>query len=129
VNNVLEVREGFGTYQLELTSINLGGDCIKNQLLGLPGRDQETESVRRTTHSSGDACKEGTPSPVAIIDQWTTYWAPTGPSWHPGYERLPVGRGGDLLQTFDSERIRGELDDRPAGEATRDPVWSRITYF
>jgi mannonate dehydratase len=129
VENVRELRERFARYDLELTGIGLGGDCIKNQLLGLPGRDAEIERVCRTIRSIGEAYGDGAPSPVVILDQRTTYWAPKGPSWHPGYERLPVGRGGAVLQTFDAERIYGELDDRPAGEVGREEVWSRIAYF
>ena len=129
VDDVLGMRERFEKYDLELTGIGLGGDCIKNQLLGLPGRDREIENVCRTIRSIGEAYNDGAPSPVVIIDQRTTYWAKGGPFWHPGYERLPVGRGGALLTTFDAERIRGELDDRPAGEVSREEVWSRITYF
>ncbi|MGD9046422.1 MAG: mannonate dehydratase [Anaerolineae bacterium] len=129
VDNVLEMRERFARYELELTGIGLGGDCIKNQLLGLPERDREIENVCRTIRSIGQAYQDGAPSPVVIIDQRTTYWAAKGPSWHPGYERLPVGRGGAVLQTFDAERIQGELDDKPAGEVSRDEVWARIAYF
>ena len=129
VGNVVEIRERFASYDLELTGIGLGGDCIKNQLLGLPDRDREIENVCQTIRSIGEAYRDGAPSPVVIIDQRTTYWAPKGPSWHPGYERLPVGRGGVLLQTFDAERIRGELDDKPAGEVSREEVWSRIAYL
>jgi mannonate dehydratase len=124
--DVLQMRERFAGYDLELTGIGLGGDCIKHQLLGLPGRDREIENVCKTIRSMGQAYEDGAPSPVVIIDQRTTYWAPKGPSWHPGYERLPVGRGGTVLQTFDVERIRGELDDKPAGEVSNDEVWSRI---
>ena len=127
--NVLEMRERFARYDLELTGIGLGGDCIKNQLLGLPERDREIENVCQTVRSIGQAYQDGAPSPVIIIDQRTTYWAPKGPSWHPGYERLPVGRGGVVLQTFDAERIQGELDDKPAGEVSNDEVWSRMAYF
>ena len=129
VDNVLEMRERFDKYDLELTGIGLGGDCIKNQLLGLPERDREIENVCRTIRSIGEAYADGAPSPVVIIDQRTTYWARGGPSWHPGYERLPVGRGGARLTTFDVERIKGELDDRPAGEVPKEVVWSRIAYF
>jgi mannonate dehydratase len=128
-DNVLEMRERFARYDLELTGIGLGGDCIKNQLLGLPARDREIENVCTTIRSIGEAYKDGALSPVVIIDQRTTYWAPKGPSWHPGYERLPVGRGGVMLQTFDAERIRGDLDDRPAGEVSLKEVWSRIAYL
>lgn len=127
--NVREMRERFDRYELELTGIGLGGSCIKNQLLGLPGRDQEIDNVCQTIRSIGEAYGDGAPSPVIIIDQRTTYWAPKGPSWHPGYERLPAGRGGAVLQTFDAGRIQGELDDKPAGEVSREEVWARIEYF
>jgi len=40
-----------------------------------------------------------------------------------------MGLGGARLTTFDAERITGELDDRPAGEVSREEVWSRIGYF
>jgi len=128
-DNVLEMRERFARYDLELTGIGLGGDCIKHQLLGLPERDREIENVCKTIRSIGEVYRDGAPSPVVIIDQRTTYWAPKGPSWHPGYERLPAGGGGVLLQTFDAERIQGDLDDKPAGEVSREEVWSRIAYF
>lgn len=153
VDDVLEMRERFAKYDLELTGIGLGGECIKNQLLGLPERDREIENVCRTIRSIGEAypderdasspdepprsrsagrdasSPDGASSPVLIIDQRTTYWARGGPWWHPGYERLPIGRGGTRLTTFDAERITGELDDRPAGEVSAEEVWSRIAYF
>ena len=129
VDNVLEMRARCDRYELELTGIGLGGECLKNQLLGLPQRDREIENVCRTIRSIGEAYQDGAQSPVIIIDQRTTYWAPKGPSWHPGYERLPVGRGGAVLQTFDGERIQGELDDKPAGEVSREEVWSRIAHL
>jgi len=129
VDNVVEMRKRFEKYDLELTGIGLGGECIKNQLLGLPGRDREIENVCKTIRSIGEVYADGAPSPVFIIDQRTTYWARGGPWWHPGYQRLPIGRGGVHLTTFDAERIKGELDDRPAGEVSREEVWSRIAYF
>lgn len=135
VEDVLEMRKRFDKYDLELTGIGLGGDCIKNQLLGLPERDREIENVCRTIRSIGEAYADraasdgGASSPVVIVDQRTTYWAKKDLSWHPGYERLPVGRGGTVLTTFDAERLKGELDDRPAGEVSNDQVWSRIACF
>ena len=129
VGDVWEMRGRFARYNLELTGIGLGGDCIKNQLLGLPERDREIDNVCRTIRAIGRAYEDGAPSPVVIIDQRTTYWAPRGPFWHPGYERLPIGRGGVYLTTFDAQRIQGELDDKPAGEVSAEEVWSRIAYF
>lgn len=129
VDDVVEMRRRFERHDLELTGIGLGGTCIKNQLLGLPGRDAEIANVCRTLRSIGEAYADGAPSPVVIIDQRTTYWAPRGPHWHPGYERRPVGRGGVQMTTFDAARIQGELDDRPAGEVSREEVWARIAYF
>jgi len=128
-DDVSTMRSRFEKYDLELTGIGLGGDCIKEQLLGLPGRDREIENVCKTLRSIGEAYQDGAPSPVVIIDQRTTYWAPKGPAWHPGYERQPVGRGGTILTTFDSSLITGELDDLPAGEVKNEEVWSRIRYF
>jgi mannonate dehydratase len=128
-DDVAQMRRRLAKYDLELTGIGLGGECIKNQLLGLPGRDAEIGNVCRTIRSIGQAYADGAPAPVIIIDQRTTYWAKGGPWWHPGYERLPLGRGGALLTTFDIERIQGKLDDRPAGEVSREEVWSRIAYF
>ena len=127
--DVRSMRRRFDKYDLELTGIGLGGQCVKNQLLGLPERAEEIENVCRTIRSIGEAYQDGAPSPVVIIDQRTTYWAPKGPMWHPGYERQPVGRGGTLLTTFDSGRLVGELDDQPAGEVSNEEVWSRIRYF
>ena len=101
----------------------------------MPERDREIDNVCRTIRAIGEAYADGAPSrpgrtsPVIIIDQRTTYWAPKGPFWHPGYERLPVGRGGVHLTTFDAERIHGEMDDKPAGEVSAEEVWSRIAYF
>ena len=129
VDNVLEMRARFDKYDLELTGIGLGGECVKNQLLGLPERDREIENVIRTIRSIGEAYGDGAPSPVVIIDQRTTYWARRGPSGHPGYEKLPVGRGGAILTTFDADRLTGEQDDAPAGEVSNEQVWSRIAYL
>jgi mannonate dehydratase len=129
VDNVLEMRERFDRYGLELTGIGLGGDCVKHQLLGLPERDREIENVCRTIRSIGEAYADGAPSPVIIIDQRTTYWAKKGPAGSPGYARLPVGRGGTVLTTFDAQRLKGDLDDAPAGEVSNEEVWSRIAYF
>jgi len=129
VDNVLEMRNRFAKYDLELTGIGLGGECVKHQLLGLPARDREIENVTRTIRSIGKAYADGAPAPVVIIDQRTTYWARNGPSPHPGYERLPVGRGGTILTTFDADRLTGEQNDAPAGKVSREEVWSRIAYF
>jgi mannonate dehydratase len=128
-DDVAGMRERLARYELELTGIGLGGECLKHQLLGLPGRDREIENVCKTIRSIGEAYADGAPSPVVIIDQRTTYWAKKGPWWHPGYERLPLGRGGAYLTDFDAARLQGELDDRPAGEVAREEVWSRMAYL
>jgi mannonate dehydratase len=147
VEDVREMRERFARYELELTGIGLGADCIKNQLLGLPGRDREIENVCRTIRSMGEAYADvliradpepsrfenrGASLPVLIIDQRTTYWAVGGnypgriSPGNPGYARLPVGRGGAYLTTFDAQR--NEMD-APAGQVSSAEVWSRIAYF
>lgn len=128
-DQVAEMRERFDKYDLELTGIGLGGDAVKNQLLGLPERDRDIENVCRTIRAIGEAYHDGAPSPVIIIDQRTTYWAKGGNWWHPGFEREPVGRGGTMYTTFDTGRMVDELDDRPAGEVSSDEVWERIAYF
>lgn len=66
--DVRSIRERFDRYDLELTGIGLGGDCIKKQLLGLPGRDREIDNVCRTIRSIGEAYQNGAPPPVIIID-------------------------------------------------------------
>ncbi len=128
VDNVLAMRKRFDKYDLELTGIGLGGDCLKNQLLGLPERDREIENVCRTIRSIGEAYIDGAPSPVVIIDQRTTYWATGKSGPQPGYEWLPVGKGGAYFNTFDLERDKDKMD-KPAGEVSRAEVWSRIAYF
>ena len=52
---------------------------MKNQPLGLPGRDREIENVCRTIRSIAEAYVDGAPSPVVVIDQRTAYWAKGGP--------------------------------------------------
>ncbi|MFL7869189.1 MAG: hypothetical protein AB8I58_10195, partial [Anaerolineales bacterium] len=47
--DVRAMRARFDKYDLELTGIGLGGECVKNQLLGLPGCDQEIENVKQLT--------------------------------------------------------------------------------
>lgn len=129
VDNVLEMRERFAKYDLELTGIGLGGECVKHQLLGLSERDREIENVSRTIQSIGQAYADGAPSPVVIIDQRTTYWASSDSPQQTGYERLPTGRGGTVLQTFDADRLDDEGDVGPAGKVSNAEVWSRIAYF
>ena len=75
VENVAQIRERFERYDLDLTGIGLGARVIKNQLLGLPGRDREVENVCRTIRNMGEAYRDKPPqdSPVLIIDQRTTY--------------------------------------------------------
>ncbi len=65
-DDVREMRTRFAKYDLELTGIGLDGDCVKHQLLGLPGRDQEIENVNATIRSIGETYSDGAPSPVVI---------------------------------------------------------------
>jgi mannonate dehydratase len=124
VENVAQMRERFDRYDLDLTGIGLGARVIKNQLLGLPGRDREVENVCRTIRNIGEAYKDRAPqdSPVLIIDQRTTYWV----GRNPGYARLPLGRGGAVLTSFDADR---DSMDVPAGEVSSEEVWERIAYL
>jgi mannonate dehydratase len=125
VDEVSQMRERFEKYDLELTGIGLGAECIKDQLLGLPGRDGEIENVCRTICNMGEAYKDiPSASPVLIIDQRVTYWA----GRNPGYARLPLGRGGVHLTSFDYERGKDKMD-APAGQVSSEEVWSRIAYL
>ena len=130
LQDVREMRARFERHGLELTGIGLGAEVIKNQLLGLPERDREIENVCRTIRSIGRAYDDLGPesTPVLIIDQRITYWAVGDdyPRGNPGYARLPVGRGGAYLTTFDAER---DEMDAPAGEVSREEVWARIAYL
>ncbi len=128
-DNVREVRKRFVKYELELTGIGLGADCLKNQLLGLPARDRDVEHVCRTIRAIGEAYKDAPQAPVVIIDQRITYWAAGEyPGMHPGFARLPDGRGGAVRTSFDAARYQGK-EDRPAGEVSSDEVWSRLAYL
>lgn len=127
--DVLKMRRRFDKYNLELTGIGLGGQVIKNQLCGLPGREEEMENVARTVRAIGEAYRDNPEAaPVVIIDQRLTYWAVGGeyPPQNPGYAREPVGRGGVVLTTFDLERAE---PDAPAGEVSYEEAWERISYF
>ncbi len=123
-DNVAQMRERFDRYELELTGIGLGAQVIVNQLLGLPERDREIENVSRTIRSMGEAYRDLPPerSPVLIMDQRLTYW--TGPN--PGYARLPIGRGGAVLTSFDAGR---DPMDAPVGEVPSEETWARIAYL
>lgn len=130
VEDVAEMRERFERFDLELTGVGLGADVVKRQLLGLPGREQDVEVVAQTIRSMGQAYRDRAPerSPVLIIDQRVTYWAVGEgyPAGNPGYARLPLGRGGAVLTSFDV--ARGEMD-APADHVTREQVWERIAYL
>ena len=121
---MLKLRESFEKYDLTLNAAGLGAKVIKNQLLGLPGRDREIDNVCKTLRNMGEAG-----IPIVIIDQRITYWA-QGADYGPertGYASLPVGRGGTRLTTFDAARIRA--DEAPAGQVSRSECWDRILYF
>jgi len=121
-----EMRERFEHHQLILTGIGLGGQCLKNQLLGRPERDQEIDCVRETIRRIGKVFgdKPLWDRPVIIIDQRLTYWAKEG--WS-GVKRV-AGRGGVLLHDFDASRD-AHLADAPAGNVAPEEAWARIAYL
>jgi len=120
------LRDRFDKHDLALTGIGLGGRALKNQLLGLPGRDREVANVCETIRRIGEVYsdKSASESPVIIIDQRVTYWARTG--WT-GTARVR-GRGGVLLHDFDASRD-AHLQDAPAGSVSLDEVWERMAYL
>ncbi len=125
------MRRRFEKYDLALTGVGIGGQVVKNQLLGLPEREQDMKNVARTLRAMGEAYQDKPQdAPVLIIDQRLTYWAVGGeyPSQNPGYQRLPIGRGGTVLTTFDLERDK-HLLDAPCGEVSYDEAWARVCYF
>ena len=124
VEPLRELRDRFERYDLTLNAAGLGAKVIKQQLLGLPGRDREIDNVCKTIRNMGEAG-----IPILIIDQRITYWA-QGPEYGPeqtGYASLPVGRGGTRLTTFDAARIRP--NEAPAGQVSQAECWDRILYF
>lgn len=123
LDGLLEMRERFARYNLEMTGIGLGGQVVKNQLLGCPGRERDVENVCRTIQVMGEAYRDTANSPVVIIDQRITYWVREG---FTGAARLPIGRGGALLYSFDISR--GEMD-APAGQVSSAEVWERMAYL
>ncbi|MAS37872.1 MAG: hypothetical protein CL610_28005 [Anaerolineaceae bacterium] len=119
------LRRRFEKYDLALTGVGIGGQVVKNQLLGLPDREADIANVARTIRSIGEAYQDQPENaPVLIIDQRITYWA----EGRPGYTNLPVGRGGTVLLDFDAEAHASEMD-KPAGDVPYDEAWSRIAYF
>ena len=124
------LRGRFAKYQLELTGVGLGGAVLKNQLLGLPERDDDIAKVCETIRAIGAAYADAPEqAPVVIIDQRLTYWVNDGRYMHnkPGYSDQPVGRGGTVLLDFD---YRAEdVTDAPAGIVPYDEAWARIAYL
>lgn len=126
LSGVLAMRERFQGHDLALTGVGLGGECLKHQLLGQPGREREADQVCETLRVIGRAYGDIpiAERPVIIMDQRVTYWVKGG--WT-GAARVR-GRGGVLLHDFDAQRDRDSAD-APAGHVTLDQVWERVAYL
>jgi len=126
LEGLLAMRERFEAHNLWLTGIGIGGDCLKNQLLGQDGRDRDVANVCETIRVMGEAYKDkpAAESPVVILDQRVTYWAKGG--WT-GSRRVP-GRGGVLFYDMDAARD-AHLADAPAGRVSIEQVWERMAYL
>jgi len=126
LDGLLRMRERFEAHNLMLTGIGLGGDALKNQLLGLPQRDRDVENACETIRIIGKAYedKPASESPVIIIDQRVTYWSKL--AWR-GMTRV-AGRGGILFKDFDASRV-ADIVETPAGRPSFDQVWERIAYL
>ncbi len=125
IEALCEMRERFARYDLELTGVGLGGQVVKNQLLGQPGRERDVENVCRTIQAIGEAYRDTDASPVLIIDQRITQIVREGIT---GGARVPSGPGGAYLYTFDIARFGGQMDT-PAGEVSSEEVWERMAYL
>ena len=121
VERCWEFRRRLERFQLELTAFTHGGDVMKEQLAGRPGRDTEVENVCRTLQAMGEVYADMTPgeSPVLILDQRTTYQSPG----YLGGKSLPVGPGGVRLLRRD---VKPAEMDSPMGEVSAAEVWERM---
>ncbi|MBC7236496.1 MAG: mannonate dehydratase [Chloroflexi bacterium] len=127
IDEFAAMRERFEKHHLMWTG--MGVVCegfMKNQLLGLPGRDEEIDKLCEIIRRLGEVYQDvpASETPVIIMDQRPTYWAHEG--WTGG-KRIP-GRGGVLLYDFDNDRD-AEHRDAPAGHVELDEVWERIFYL
>ncbi len=124
VEPMRRLKARFAAHGLELMAGGLGAKVIKNQLLGLPGRAQDLENVCRTIRNMGEAG-----IPILIIDQRLTYWA-QGQGYGPektGFQRLPLGRGGVVVTSFDASRVTEP--DAPSGVVSQEEAWERMAFF
>lgn len=119
-----EYRERLRRFELEFTAFAVGGDAVRNQLMGRAGREEDAENVCRTIRAMGETFADKSPeeSPVLIIDQQITYGVPG----YNGYRSLPIGAGGTRLTHHDASSA--EMD-RPAGEVSAEEVWDRMTFL
>ena len=127
MDELVAMRERFEAHHLMWTG--MGIVCqgfLKNQLLGLPERDEEIEKFCEIIRRVGEVYKDrsAAETPVMIIDQRPTYWARGG--WTGGAR--VSGRGGVLFYDFDNERSADQRDE-PAGKVLLDEVWERIAYL
>jgi len=127
LDEIVAMRKRFEAHNLMWTGMGIVCEgFLKNQLLGLPERDEEIAKFCEIIRLVGEAYKDkpATETPVMIIDQRITYWARGG--WH-GSSRV-TGRGGVLLHDFDASRDAHQ-EDAPAGQVSLDEVWERIAYL
>ena len=105
IAEISAMRERFEQHHLMWTGLGIVCEgFMKNQLLGLPGRDEEIDKFCEIIRRVGVVYQDvpASETPVMIIDQRPTYWAPSSTSSRRSQahlregERIAAGLASDL---------------------------------